>query len=116
MFFQRLPVTSLEELLFTDTHTNFAVMSAIIELVKRLITVFQQLEIYLFYEVVALPLKMWCSFLPSLLQWHHSLEILDVSSNSGINDDSMELLRTFGMPKLQSLNLASTNIAGDGVR
>lgn len=51
-----------------------------------------------------------------LFQWHHSLEILDVSSNSGINDDSMELLRTFGMPKLQSLNLGSTNIAGEGVR
>ncbi|CAH3193719.1 unnamed protein product, partial [Porites evermanni] len=77
---QRLPVTSLEELLFTDTHANLAMMSAIIDL------------------------------------WHHSLEILDVSSNSGINDDSMELLRTFGMPKLKSLNLASTNIAGDGVR
>ena len=59
---------------------------------------------------------MWCSVLPSLFQWHHSLEILDVSSNSGINDDSMELLRTFEMPKLKILNLASTNIAGDGVR
>ena len=59
---------------------------------------------------------MWSSFRSSLLQWHHSLKILDVSSNSGINDNSMELLRTFGMPKLQSLNLASTNIAGDGIR
>ena len=116
-------MTSLEELLFTDTHTNLAVMSAIIELVKRLIKALKQFELYFSSwrfifstKFVALPLKMWCSFLPYLLQWHHSLEILDVSSNSGINDDSMELLRTFGMPKLQSLNLASTNIAGDGVR
>ena len=36
-------MTSLEELLFTDTHTNLAVMSAIIELVKRIV-------ITLFYE------------------------------------------------------------------
>ena len=46
LFFQRLPVTSLEELLFTDTHTNFAVMSAIIELVKRLIKAIIQLNIH----------------------------------------------------------------------
>lgn len=46
MFFQRLPVTSLEELLFTDTHTNLAVMSAIIELVKRLIKALKQFELY----------------------------------------------------------------------
>ena len=39
-------MTSLEELLFTDTHTNFAVMSAIIELVKRLIKALIQFELY----------------------------------------------------------------------
>ena len=39
-------MTSLEELLFTDTHTNLAVMSAIIELVKRLIKALIQFELY----------------------------------------------------------------------
>lgn len=42
--------------------------------------------------------------------------ILDVSSNSGVNDEAMALLRNFGMPKLQSLDLSSTNVTGDGVR
>ena len=49
-------------------------------------------------------------------QWHHSLAVLDVSSNSGINDQSMELFSNFGMPKLRSLDLSSTNVTGDGVR
>ncbi|XP_068740045.1 F-box/LRR-repeat protein 6-like isoform X2 [Montipora capricornis] len=77
---QRLPVTSLEELYFSDTHANFALMSVITE------------------------------------QWHHSLAVLDVSSNSGINDQSMELFSNFGMPKLRILDLSSTNVTGDGVR
>ncbi|XP_020624575.1 F-box/LRR-repeat protein 6-like [Orbicella faveolata] len=49
-------------------------------------------------------------------QWHHSLEILDISSNSGVGDESMELLRDFGMPKLYSLDLGSTNVTAEGVR
>lgn len=77
---QRLPVDSLEELYFSDTHANFAMMSVVAE------------------------------------QWHHSLMILDVSSNSGVNDEAMALLRNFGMPELQCLDLSSTNVTGDGVR
>ncbi|KAJ7360342.1 F-box/LRR-repeat protein 6 [Desmophyllum pertusum] len=77
---QRLPVTSLEELFFSDTHATFAMMSVVIE------------------------------------QWHHSLEILDISLNSGISDESMELLSNFGMPKLYSLDLGSTNVTAEGVR
>ena len=50
------------------------------------------------------------------LQWHHSLAVLDVSSNSGINDQSLELFRNPGMPKMQTLDLSSTNVTGDGVR
>lgn len=50
------------------------------------------------------------------LQWHHSLAVLDVSSNSGINDQSLELFRNFGMPKMQTLDLSSTNVTGEGVR
>lgn len=49
-------------------------------------------------------------------QWHHSLEILDISSNSRVSDQSMELLSDFGMPKLYSLDLGSTNVTAEGVR
>ena len=55
-----------------------------------------------------------CFFFHS--QWHHSLEIVDISSNSGVSDTSMELLSNFGMPKLCSLDLGSTNVTAEGVR
>ncbi|RMX53603.1 hypothetical protein pdam_00004343, partial [Pocillopora damicornis] len=77
---QSLPVTSLTELFFSDTHATFALMSAVIQ------------------------------------QWHHSLEILDISSNSGVSDESMVLLKNSGMPKLYSLDLSSTNVTAEGVR
>ncbi|XP_067015990.1 F-box/LRR-repeat protein 6-like [Acropora muricata] len=77
---QRLPVTSLEELYFSDTHANSGIMSIVAE------------------------------------KWHHSLAVLDVSSNSGINDQSVELFRNFGLPKMQTLDLSSTNVTGEGVR
>ena len=39
-----------------------------------------------------------------------------MSSNSGINDQSVELFRNFGLPKMQTLDLSSTNVTGEGVR
>lgn len=52
----------------------------------------------------------------SSLQWHNTLESLDISSNRGVDDECMELLRNFEMPKLSDLDLNNTNITSDGVR
>ncbi|XP_020624592.1 F-box/LRR-repeat protein 6-like [Orbicella faveolata] len=49
-------------------------------------------------------------------KWHHSLEVLDLSLNKDIEDEHVELLRNFGMPKLHTLDLSSTSITADGVR
>jgi len=49
-------------------------------------------------------------------KWHNTLTSLDISSNRGVDDQCMDLLRNFGMPKLRSLNLSSTNITSEGVR
>ena len=59
-------------------------------------------------------LRVTCIFFQS--QWHGTLESLDISSNRGVDDECMELLSNFEMPKLQSLDLNNTNITSDGVR
>ena len=67
-----------------------------------------------FPKLLPFPHQLVCIFF--LFQWHHSLEILDISSNSGVSDESMVLLKNSGMPKLYSLDLSSTNVTAEGVR
>ncbi|KAL9989043.1 hypothetical protein ACROYT_G003551 [Oculina patagonica] len=49
-------------------------------------------------------------------KWHHSLKVLDLSINKNVEDEFMELLHNFGMPKLHTLDLNNTNITANGVR
>ena len=59
---------------------------------------------------------LWIITSVSSIQWHGTLKVLDISSNRGVDDECMELLSNFGMPKLWSLDLNNTNITSDGVR
>lgn len=49
-------------------------------------------------------------------KWHHSLEVLDLSQNKNVEDEDMELLENFGMPKLHTLDLNNTNITALGLK
>lgn len=44
------------------------------------------------------------------------MEVLDLSQNKNVEDEYMELLENFGMPKLHTLDLNNTNITALGLK
>lgn len=58
----------------------------------------------------------FCKVAVIVEKWHHSLEVLDLSQNKTVEDEDMELLKNFGMPKLHTLDLNNTNITALGLK